>query len=338
MNSLSVVFTGQNKVELIEKDVPALKSGEMLIKTKVSMISIGTELTVLTRENLDENCAWMSGFTYPYDAGYANVGEVIAVADDEDKNLLGKLVLSLLPHTQYGVSETKSNWIRWIPDGVSAEEASFGILAEIAYQGVRRGRSTWGESAVVYGAGLIGQLAVDALLRAGACPIIVCDTSDNRLSYLPDEPEIIKVNPKRDDVKEIVKEATHGRMADAVYEVTGVSALIPQEMELLHDQGRIVILSSPRGKTTIDFHDLVNRTSCEIIGAHNMSHTPVATNANPWTNERDFEIFTTSILNGRTDVKRLISHRESYRDSIEVYRKLVEDRTQAMGVLFDWAD
>lgn len=335
MKNRSVVFSGKNQVEIIDRELEPLKAGEMLVKTRQSMISIGTELTILTQENLDKDCFWMEYGAYPYYPGYNNIGEIVEVADEKDKHLVGKMISSYLPHAEYGVVSGESEY-RLLLDGIATDEAVFATFAEIILQGIRRGRSTWGESAIVYGAGLLGQLTADFLRIAGVCPVIVCDTSDARLNMLTKSPMIIPVNPTRQDVKEVVKEATRGRMADAVYELTGVASLIPQEMELLHDMGRMVILSSPRGKTTMDFHDYVNRPSCEIIGAHNLSHPEVATLQNPWSFDRDAEIFMQAVINKQLDVKRLITHREHFTKAVDMYEMLIKDRSKTMGVLFDW--
>ena len=335
MKNTSVVFLGKNRVEMVDRIIEPLKAGEMLVKTKQTMISTGTELTILTQEGLDKPCVWTDYGAYPFYPGYNNIGQIVEVADEKDRHLIGTWINSYLPHAQYGVINGEADY-RVLLEGICTEDAVFTTFAEIVMQGVRRGRSTWGESAVVYGAGLLGQLTVDFLRIAGVSPIVVCDTSDARLARLPKMPMIYPINPAKGDVKELVYEVTKGRMADALYEVTGVASLIPTEMELLHDQGRMIILSSPRGSTTIDFHDRVNRTSCEIIGAHNMSHTPVATLNNPWSNKRDAELYMDAILNKQLDVSRLISHRAHYTEAVSLYHMLMEDRSQAMGVLLDW--
>lgn len=335
MKNRSVVFTGKNQVEIIDRELEPLKPGEMLVKTRQSMISIGTELTILTQEGLDKDCFWLEYGAFPYYPGYNNIGEIVAVADEKDKHMIGKMISSYLPHAEYGVVSNRADY-RPLIDGIATDEAVFATFAEIILQGIRRGRSTWGESAVVYGAGLLGQLTADFLRIAGVYPVIVCDTSDARLEMLTKSPMIIPVNPNKQSVEEVVREATKGRMADAVYELTGVASLIPKEMELLHDQGRMIILSSPRGKTTMDFHDLVNRPSCEIIGAHNLSHTPVETLNNPWTFERDAEIFMQAVVNKQLDAKRLITHREHYTKAVEMYEMLIKDRSTTMGVVLDW--
>jgi len=126
-------------------------------------------------------------------------------------------------------------------------------------------------------------------------------------------------------------------MADLAFEVTGNASLIPSEFSALRKQGRFVILSSPRGKTEFDFHDLCNGPSFSIIGAHNFSHPPVATLDNPWTMERDAEFYFDLLSDGEIDVEKLISHRVNYAEAGDIYSQLLEDRSSAMGVIIDWS-
>jgi threonine dehydrogenase-like Zn-dependent dehydrogenase len=120
-----------------------------------------------------------------------------------------------------------------------------------------------------------------------------------------------------------------------VGEVIGNAKLIPDEFKVLHDQGRFVMRSSPRDKTEFDFHDLCNRASHTIIGAHNFSHPKFATYENPWTMERHCEQFFDLVADGELDVKRMISHRVSYKDAPEIYCRLFKDRSQYMGIVND---
>ena len=151
MKNRSVVFTGKNQVEIVDRELEPLKPGEMRVKTRQSMISIGTELTILTQENCDKDSFWVEYGSYPYYPGYNNIAEVVEVTDQKDKHLIGKQIYTYLPHAEYGVVSSEKDY-HLLVDGVAPEEAIFATFAEIILQGIRRGRSTWGESAVVYGA------------------------------------------------------------------------------------------------------------------------------------------------------------------------------------------
>jgi threonine dehydrogenase-like Zn-dependent dehydrogenase len=97
-----------------------------------------------------------------------------------------------------------------------------------------------------------------------------------------------------------------------------------------------VILSSPRGETRFDFHDLCNAPSFTIVGAHNNSHPAYETPGNPWTLLRHREIYFDLVADGELEVASLISHRVPHTEAPGVYDMLLADRTQALGVVLVW--
>jgi len=166
--------------------------------------------------------------------------------------------------------------------------------------------------------------------------VIAVDIADARLQRLPQDAAIVPVNAAREDVPALVKEVTRGRMADVAFEVSGDPQAIPGEFQSLRRQGRLVMLSSPRGPTPFDFHDLCNSPSFTIIGAHNSSHPPQETLDNPWTNKRHAELFFDLVADGEVQLEPLISHREPYTEAPRLYQMLLRDRTPMMGVILTW--
>lgn len=314
---------------------PEIGDNEVLIETKMTLISRGTELTVLSgNEGYGE--VWQRGCHYPFFPGYSNTGTILDVGKGVDCALIGTRVVSYGRHAKY-VVEPVERVIPVHPD-IPDEYAVFATMAQIVFHGVRRSGVSMGTSVVVYGLGLLGQISVRFARLCGTRPVIAVDVSDYRLALLPKHPAIILVNPSRDDVKEKVQTATRGRMADIVIELTGMPNLIPDEIKLLHKEGTLGIVSGPRGKTEMDFHDLCNAPSIKIVGIHNGSHPRHATSADPWTKARDVELFWDLIADGDLDMAPLISHKKSYKDAREIYRMLLEDRTKLMGVLFTWKE
>lgn len=334
----TVVFTAPKKVEIEYKEIPRPGAGELLARTRRSMISSGTELSVL-EAGYEPGSKWEEWTTFPCYPGYCNVAEVVDAGQGVDRGWIGKRIAAPGPHAMYftwsadGAPNMKANLIcRDIGD----DQAVFYTLASIVMNSIRRAGVKWGEAVVVYGLGLIGQLAVQFLRISGARPVIAADISDSRLNRLSADPAVIAVNPKTDNVAEIVKANTKGRMADVVFEATGVGALIPQEFAALRKQGRFIVLSAPRGSTKFDFHDLCCVPSYTIIGTHNSSHPSFETLDYPWTAERDAELFFDLVADGEAVVDGLISHKEHYAKAPELYNMLLEDRSRALGVILDW--
>jgi threonine dehydrogenase-like Zn-dependent dehydrogenase len=334
----SVVFTNPRQVAVLpdfwQKASP--KQGELLIRTRRSLISTGTELTHLAAD-FPAGSSWDAETSFPMVPGYSNVGDVVAVGPDTDESWIGKRVASKCAHAMYVVAQVDQ--VHAIPqEEVSDEVASFFTISEIVMNGVRRGKAGWGEAIVVFGLGLLGQLTVRYCRMCGARPVFAVDVADSRLGLLPKDAGIVPVNATRDDVAEVVKKATRERMADVVFEVTGNQNLIPGELRPLRRQGRFVVLSSPRGVTPFDFCDLCSEPSFTIIGSQNNSHPRYGELDWPWTCKRHAELFFDLVSDGELLIEPLISHRGPYTDAPQLYQMLLEDRSQAMGVVLEWPE
>ena len=331
--SQTVVFTAPGNVELQDKACPKPGAGEVLIETEVSLVSTGTELTFLSGE-CPEHSKWSTYIHYPMTSGYSNVGTVIETGEGVSKEWIGRKVASFSKHAQYVTA--KEAELRKINYDIKPEEAAFFAIAEVGLNGIRRTKIELGNRVAVYGAGVIGQVLVRYLLAGGCTEIIVVNRSQKRLEYLPKSSAVIPVSSKSESVLEAVKKATYGEMADIVFETTGNADLIPEEFKVLHQQGRLCMLSSPRKATEFDFHDFCNAGSFEIIGAHISSQAPEGSFDNPWTCVRNSEVFFKMLFNGQMEVSSLISHSISYKEAPDMYRQLMADRSQYMGVIFNW--
>jgi len=329
----TVIFPEAGEVTVENRPVPEPEMDEVLVESDRTLISTGTELTVLSGY-YPEGSHWDDYGTYPHEPGYCTAGTVVKAGSAVDSVETGQRVALQGSHSRYNVEN--ANVCRPIPDGVTDDEAAFGTIAEIVMNGVRRSRLDWGETAVIYGAGLLGQFATRFCHTAGSRPVVALDLADDRLDYLPDDEGVRTLNPGDDDPESAVRQANHGRLANVVFEVTGNPTVIPQELDVLERRGRLVLLSSPHGETEFDFHDHCNWPSYEIIGAHITSHPETASPDNPWTHQRNAELYFEYLLDRSISVDELVSHREDYTDAPDLYRMLLEDRSQTMGVLLEW--
>ncbi|MCA1621614.1 MAG: zinc-binding alcohol dehydrogenase [Acidobacteria bacterium] len=226
--------------------------------------------------------------------------------------------------------------MRPIPDEVPDEDATFGTLSEVVMNGLRRGQLTWGESVAVVGLGLLGQLCVRLCALAGARTVYGIELSPRRLGWMPGGEPYCALSGPAGEFKDTILERNKGRLLDVVFELTSAPDAIPGQLTLLRPQGRFVILSSPRGATLFDFHDLCNRQSFTIVGAHGFSHPPAESFNNPWTGRRHGELFLDLLAAGRLTVGELISHRIPHGRAPEAYELLASRREEAMGVVLEW--
>ena len=205
MKSNTVIFTEPCKVEIQEIDCPKPGKSEVLIRTEQTLISTGTELTFLTGE-CPEKSKWSEYIHYPQKSGYSNVGIIEEVGEGVSKDLIGKRVASFSGHSQYVIVNV--NELRMINYEIKPEEATFFALAETTINGIRRTGIELGNRVVVYGAGIVGQLAARFLLAGGCTEIFVVNRSEARLKHLPDQRAIIPICSTKEDPISIIKEYT----------------------------------------------------------------------------------------------------------------------------------
>jgi len=335
-HNAAIVFPAPGSVILEEREMPIAGEGEVVIRTRRSLVSTGTELTVLSGDFSPES-RWNRYAAYPFSPGYSAVGEVVEIGSRVDDAWLGRHVAAWAPHARF--SSVPLSDVRVIPQfEVPDEELTFFALAETVLNGIRRSDVRLGESAAVFGLGILGQLAVRFLHLAGARPLLAVDPAESRRALVPRWPEFRALDPTEGDPIAAARELTRGRMVDVAFEVTGLGPLIASELKVVRAGGRLVILSTPRGSpTSLDFCD-VNELSVSIIGAHVDSHPPPGSTFEQWAHSRHAELFFELVYTGALVVSDLITDRPRFSDAPAVYARLLEDRSRSLATIFSWDD
>lgn len=324
-----ILFTAPGRVEVCERPMPEPKAGEVLVETACSLISTGTELMVLGGR-ARPGSVWAEMSRYPYHPGYCSAGEVVAVGPGVEPGWIGRRVVSPESHGAY--STTNLERLRLVPDGVDPEAAAFTPLVQTVMNGVRRSLLTWGESAAVFGLGILGHLALRLCALAGADRVFAVDRAPERLRRVPAGARRYAFDAADGDLAEAVRERNRGRLVDVVFEVTGNPEALAGELALLRPEGRFVILSSPSGASLFDFHDQCSRRSIVIVGVHYTS-SPVESASS----KRHAELYFDYLTDGRLSVSDMISHRFAWERAPEAYELLRDRREEALGVIVDWS-
>ena len=332
MLSRSLFFTRAFQAEWNDLELPEPGPGEVLIRTRKTLISTGTELTAYTGD-FPPGSVWAGAVQYPWQPGYSSVGKVVAVGPEVTACEPGQRVASWGPHATHAIQPLSQ--MQAISDGVTDDQALFWNLGKTVMNGVRLAKIALGEAVVLVGTGILGQLAAQYAALSGAMPLVAVDLSDRRLEMARDHGATHTLIGGRDELEAGIREITRGHMADVAFEITGNQAVIPSVVRLVRRLGRVVLLGSPRGKTELDFHDEVHTLGLQIIGAHVSTHPEMETPYNPWTPERNGQLFFDLVAAGRLRVDDLITHRYPWRDAPAAYEMLAADRSQAMGVVLE---
>lgn len=130
-----------------------------------------------------------------------------------------------------------------IPDAVTHEEAAFVALGAIALHGVRQAELTLGETVVVSGLGLVGQLALQ-LARAAGARVIGCDpvASKRALAESLGAEAVCDPSGLADCVADFTAEV--GADAVIVCAASKGSEVTAQALEVCRRRGRVVVVGA----------------------------------------------------------------------------------------------
>lgn len=329
----TVIFPAPQRAEVVQETVDEPGPNQVLIQGRASLISAGTELTAYGG-HFPPHSGWSRYVQYPFVAGYAHAGVVLSVGRDVISPRVGERVASQAPHTTLACRDADDCCV--VPDAVSDEEATFWTLGKIVMNAVRIARVTLGETVVVIGAGLLGQLAVSLSLLSGAYRVICVDLAPARLAHARAQGATDTICADVAAAREEVRALLDGALADCVFEVTGHPEAVPAALRLARRRGRIILLGSSRGPTTIDFHDEAHSLGLQILGAHSSTAPQAATPDMPWTPCQNGTLFLKLLAARRLHVADLITHRYALAEAPAAYALLAADRTRAMGVLLTY--
>jgi threonine dehydrogenase-like Zn-dependent dehydrogenase len=168
--------------EIRDETVPPAAADEVVVRTRFSGISRGTEALVFqgrvpASERQRMRAPFQSGaFPAPVKYGYASVGLVEQGPD----GLQGRHVFALYPHqTRYVVPARD---VTVIPDDVPPARAVLAANLETAINGLWDARPHVGDRVTVIGAGTVGCLTAWIATRIADCDVELVDVNHDRAS------------------------------------------------------------------------------------------------------------------------------------------------------------
>ena len=361
--------TGELKVA--EAPAPRVGDGSLLVATRISLISSGTE-----RQLIDLAKASLAGkamarpdlvrrvvrniqrdglqptiekvfakLDTPIPLGYSLAGEVLEVGRRVGGVAVGDRLAcagaGLANHAE--INAIPKNLTVTIPANVDDEDASFVTLGAIAMQGVRLAVPTLGEQIVVMGLELIGLLTVQ-LLKANGCRVLGFDPNAARVSLALELGADVAVS---DSLAEAVVGFTNGHGADAVILTASSKSSEPINVaaEISRLKGRIVVVGLVG--MTIDREPFYKR---ELELKLSMSYGPGRGDPSyeqgghdyplpyvRWTEQRNMEAFLALVADGKVTPKRLVTHRFAIGEAEKAY-KLMESGAPHLAILLTYPE
>ena len=255
------------KIFCEEVPVPSISEDEILIKTKLSLISTGTEKMLIDfgKSNLIKKAinqpervkqalnkistdgiiptytSIKSKLNTPLPMGYCNIGIIEKIGKNINNFSIGQRVISNGSHAEY--VSVKKNLCALVPDEIDDHDAVFTILGSIALNSIRDAKVSIGETIVVYGLGVLGLLTSQILLANG-CNVIGLDIDEEKLK-IANQYGIETFNSLEvSSIQNNIKNLTGGFGADAVILTLNSNSNEPLSIscELCRQNARIVLL------------------------------------------------------------------------------------------------
>ena len=331
MKAKRLVFPGKLQVEIEEFDLPEnLGPEEILVKNLWGLISPGTELAMFTESHVGFPIPDFGYAKFPFRPGYATVSRVMEVGENINELQNGDLLFTRIGHTSHAVLSTADRR-HFIPDDIPIEHVPFTALAQIALSSIRLSNIRLGHTVVIFGQGLIGNLAAQLMKTAGARKVIGIDPIPQRLEISSQCGIDLQINPTEVNVIESIDQITSGKGCQIVVEATGNPEVASQALQVASQMGQVILLGSPRGSAEIDLYFGLHKKGVSLIGAHASRQV----DATQYGDDDSYEIMLEFIADKRLKVDPLLTHKLPTSQAKQGYQGLLNSQPNYLGVLLD---
>lgn len=314
-----LVITAPKQIAIETYEEQPLGPGEVRLRSLYSGISAGTQLTVYRGTNPYVNKVWNpemrlfqqrtgDSSTYPVRGGwgYEEVGEVTDIGEGVTKTKPGDIVYGVWGQRSTTVVQEQYAADRLLPEGLDPMCGIYSQMGPIALNAILDADIHIGETVVVFGQGVPGQI-VAQLARLNGATVVAVDLDDWRLEVSKKLGADVVLNSGRCDVAEEVRRLTNGRGADVCIEITGFTPALNEAIRTAAYNGRVVCSGFHQGNAEglylgEEFHHNRIQVICSQI------HAVAPALSYRWDRLRMERTIMDLQLAGRLNLKDLITH------------------------------
>lgn len=362
------------EIRLERTNIPAVRAGGVLVRTCYSVVSAGTEgmkvkegkmsylgKAIARPDQVKKVLATLrqQGPAATYQKvmnkldkltplGYSLSGEVVAIGAGAEEFRVGQRVAcagaGYANHAE--INFIPKNLVVAVPDGVAMRHAAFATVGAIALQGFRQSEVQLGETVLVIGLGLLGQLLVQ-ILRAAGMHAIGVDPVAQRCELAIRCGASAALAPEDAALQGVVTRFTNGYGADAVFITAGGASNEPLQLavELARDRARIIDI----GKTRLDLpwnecylKELDFRFSrsygpgrYDPVYEEQGIDYPIAYVR--WTERRNMAAFLDLVAQGRVSLDLIMPSVRSFDEAEHVYAEIAAGKVDGLATVFEYA-
>jgi len=332
-----IQFSAPGAVEVVTETAPSPGPNEVRVRTEYSAISPGTERLVYEGSVPDGLAADVSidalegeDLSYPISYGYACVGTVVGRGEKVPDGWMGASVFSFQPHVSQFVAAPDA--LVQLPDAAASTDAVMIPSLETAVNLVMDGRPMIGETAVLFGQGVVGLLTGCLLADYPLDTLVGVEPMEDRRAQAEDlgVSTVPSVSALPAGLKgEEGGGASEAARADLVYELTGRPEVLNEAVRCTGFGGRLVVGSWYGTKRApIDLGGHFHRSRMRVLSSQVSTIDPSLQGR--WSKERRMSV----VLDLLSEVQpgRLISDRFSVSEASSVYERLAGDASMLQPI------
>ncbi|WP_299119771.1 bi-domain-containing oxidoreductase [uncultured Winogradskyella sp.] len=359
--------------DMIIQDVPypQLGKGMVIVKNHYSIISAGTEgsTVVAARKSLIGKAkerpqqvkqvidtfkkqgpvqtyrAVMKKLDAYSPLGYSCAGEVIEVGEGVTEFEVGdKVACAGAGYANHAeIVSVPINLCVKLDKDTNLKDAAYNTLGAISMQGVRQADLRLGESCVIIGLGLLGQLAA-LILKASGVTVIGVDVSEAAVKQAVDH-KVVDLGLTRNaaGVEEQILSLTNGYGTDAVIIAAATNSLDPINFAgaIARKKGKVVVLGAvPTGFERDPYwyrKELELKMACSYgPGRYDLNYEEKGIDYPlpyvRWTEKRNMEAFQNLIATKKIDIGYLTTHEFEFDNAKEAFDLVVSKAEPFTGI------
>lgn len=196
-------------------------------------------------------------------------------------------------------------------------DSSLAALAEplaVGIHAIKLGLKPFGD-VMIYGAGTIGLLVLQAARNMGANKILVVEKQPSRIRIAEQFGAVVAAP---EEAEKLSAELFAPNGVDTIIDCVGVSATREQAMKIIHPGGKIIMVGLGQNETTFPMNELV-RQEVSLIGSY--SYT-----------DEDFNQSVQQLIAGNISMEHWVDHRH-LSDGSQAFRMLIEGQLNISKII-----
>ena len=323
-----IIFARKGVVELEDFEPRAPLEGEVLLESLHSLISIGTETTIL-HAKYAPGTHFAQRFSFPQiKTGVQTIARVIAAGPGANAFEIGQIVFVRMGHASH--CTVPQSQCSLVPDGVDLKRSCWCGLAKTAFRAAHAAPFSLGARILIIGAGPVGQMALRWAKAAGAFDIAALDVSPMRLALAARGGATILLEGKLEDLQSRVADASGGEGFEIVVDTTGNPAVFAEAQRAARRFGKIVILGDTGFPGEQRLTSEVMTKGLSIVATHDHQ------DRGGWTQTRIDDLFFRLSGNAAFSLDGLITREFAPSECKAAYELASNQRESVMGLLFNW--